>query len=311
MSLKRLIQQRRNANCVGYCLSSNYSPTLEPNDGPPLDNQRSQMLSDPIGRLSKDCKQNEFHKQIFWPTQCQSNHFMETCTYICNVKEGSPAFLTGLQHGYILISINGVSIKGLSHKQQVDMIKSSRNILRLDTANEALIMKRMELETKLNCMKKTLQDKLAELQALCLREKDLACGEVCSLPDSAGLEGPNIFGDHAGLESALGSKPRFSSESSCLSRLSSMTVDSEDSFYQFSIFKDPAKEIFSRQSSTEDDCFLPIGSNEVKKTSLRRHRSISVTSNVCRSPSKNGDNFSKIFGTLPRKAEREVFKGSC
>lgn len=57
MSLKRLIQQRGNANCVGYCLSSNYSPSLEPIDGPPLDNQRSQMFSDPIGRLSKDCKQ--------------------------------------------------------------------------------------------------------------------------------------------------------------------------------------------------------------------------------------------------------------
>uniref|UniRef100_A0A2D4HQ96 PDZ domain-containing protein n=2 Tax=Micrurus TaxID=8634 RepID=A0A2D4HQ96_MICLE len=322
MSLKRLIQQRGNANCVGYCLSSNYSPSLEPVDGPPLDNQRSQT-----GRLSKDCKQLALnrtssiskssgpHRKTFkifkednetfgFEIQCQSNHFMETCTYICNVKEGSPASLTGLQHGYILISINGVSIKGLSHKEQVDMIKASRNLLRLDTANEALIMKRMELETKLHCMKKTLQDKLAELQALCLREKHLACGEVCSLPDSAGLEGPNIFGDHAGLESAQGSKPRFSSESSCLSRLSSMTVDSEDSFYQFNVFKDPAKEIFSRQSSTEDDCFLPIGSNEVKKTSLRRHRSISVTSNVCRSPSKNGDNFSKIFGTLPRKSRK-------
>ncbi|XP_034281348.1 cytohesin-interacting protein [Pantherophis guttatus] len=327
MSLKRLIQQRGNANCVGYCLSSNYSPSLEPIDGPSLDNQGSQMFSDPTGRLSKDCKQLALnrtssiskssgpHRKTFkifkednetfgFEIQCQSNRFMETCTYICNVKGGSPASLTGLQHGYILVSINGVSIKGLSHKEQVDMIKSSRNFLRLDTVNEALIMKRMELETKLHCMKKTLQDKLAELQALCLREKDLARGEVCSLPDSAGLEGPNIFGDHAGLESHLGSKARFSSESSCLSRLSSMTMDSEDSFYQSSVFEDPAKEIFSRQSSTEDDCFLPIGSNEVKKTSLRRHRSISVTSNVCRSPSKNGDNFSKIFGTLPRKSRK-------
>lgn len=129
-------------------------------------------------------------------------------------------------------------------------------------------------------------------------------GEVCSLPDSAGLEGPNTFGDHAGLESPLGSKPRFSSESSCLSLLSSMTLDSEDSFYQSNVFEDLAKEVFSRQSSTEDDCFLPTASNQVKKTSLRRHRSISVTSNICRSPSKNEDNFSKIFGTLPRKSRK-------
>ncbi|XP_039191327.1 cytohesin-interacting protein [Crotalus tigris] len=327
MSLKRLIQQSGNANCVGYCLSSNYSPSLEPFAFPPLDNQRRQGSLDPTGTLSKDCKQLALnrtssigrtfgpHRKTFkifkednetfgFEIQCQSNRFMEICTYICNVKKGSPAFLTGLQHGYILININGVSTEGLSHKEQVDMIKSSRNLLRLDTVNEALIMKRMELETKLHCMKKTLQDKLTELQALCLREKHLARGEVCSLPDSAGLEGPNIFGDHAGLESPLGCKPRFSSESSCLSHLSSMTLDSEDSFYQSSVFEDPAKEVFSRQSSTEDDCFLPTGSNQVKKTSLRRHRSISVTSNICRSPSKNGDNVSKIFGTLPRKSRK-------
>ncbi|XP_063174416.1 cytohesin-interacting protein [Candoia aspera] len=327
MSLKRLIQQSSNANCVGYYLSSTYSPSLEPVASPPLDNQRSQVFPDPTGTLSKGCKQlalsrmssiskssgpqrktftifKEDNETYGFEIQCQSNNFMGTYTYICNVKEGSPASLTGLQHGYILISINGVSTEGLSHKQQVDMIKSSRNLLRLDTVNEALIMKRMELEMKLQCMKKTLQDKLALLQALCLREKHLARGEVCSPPDSAGLEEPSPFGDHTGSESALGNKLRFSSESSCLSRLSSMTVDSEDSFYQSSDFEDPAKEIFSQQSSTEDDCFLPTGGNEVKKTSLRRHRSFSVTSKASRSPSKNGDNFSKIFGTLPRKSRK-------
>ncbi|XP_007445554.3 cytohesin-interacting protein [Python bivittatus] len=327
MSLKRLIQQSGNGNCVGYCLSSTYSPSLKPIAGPPLDNQRNQVCPDPTGTWSKDCKQFALsrtsfiinssgpHRKTFrifkednetfgFEIQCQSNHLMEICTYISNVKKGSPASLTGLQHGYILININGVSTKGLSHKEQMDLIKSSRNLLRLDTVNEALIMKRMELETKLQCMKKTLQDKLAELQAICLQEKHLARGELCSLPDSAGLEEPSIFGDRTGSESALGNKPRFSSESSCLSRLSSMTVDSEDSFYQSSDSEDPAKEIFSRQSSTEDDCFLPTSGNEVKKTSLRRHQSISVTSNVSRSPSKNRDNFSKIFGTLPRKSRK-------
>lgn len=53
MSLKRLIQQNRNANCVG----STYTPHLEPIRSPPLDNTRTQAFRNSMGSWSRDYKQ--------------------------------------------------------------------------------------------------------------------------------------------------------------------------------------------------------------------------------------------------------------
>lgn len=84
-----------------------------------------------------------------------------------------------------------------------------------------------------------------------------------------------------------------------------MTVGSEDSFYQGGGFDDSSKEAFSRQSSTEDDCFLPTESAiAVAKTSLRRHRSISVASSGPGSPLWDRGNATNVFGTLPRKSRK-------
>ncbi|XP_053115736.1 cytohesin-interacting protein [Hemicordylus capensis] len=332
MSLKRLIQQNRNGNCGGYYGSSTFTPLLEPIGSPPLDNKRTQTIADPMGTLTRDYKQlalcrtsslgdssgpqrksftifkedNEtFGFEILTLRfQSQSNDSLETCTYVCKVKEGSPAHLSRLQSGFILTNINGVNTVGLNHKQMVDLIKASGNPLRLVTVNEALFVKRMELETKLRFLKKTLQEKLVEFQSLCLQEQHLVNAEVnfSSPLNSVPLEESNLFADDVGLESALASKPRFSSESSCLSRLSSMTVDSEDSFYQPCVFEDPANGTFSRQSSTDDDCFLSRDTDVAfKKTSLRRHRSISISSSGSGSPVWDGGN---IFGTLPRKTRK-------
>ncbi|XP_060113111.1 cytohesin-interacting protein [Heteronotia binoei] len=329
MSLKRLIQQNRNVHCMGYSMSVTHNPSLEPIGSPPLDNRRTKIFTSSVGTLPKDYKQLALCRtsslggssgpqrkslRIFkednetFGFEIQTLRFqqqihccLESCTYICKVKEGSPAYLSGLQSGYILTNINRVSTEGLSHKQMVDLIRSSGNLLRLDIVNEALILKRMELETKLCLLKQTLQDKLVEFQSLCLREQHLLHDEAngSSLLDPVGLEESGLPSDYIGSGSPLVNKPRFSSESSCISRLSSMTVGSEDSFYQGTAFEEPA---FSRQSSTEDDCFLPADSTvSVAKTSLRRHRSISVASSGPGSPLWDRGNASSVFGTLPRK----------
>ncbi|KAH0621400.1 hypothetical protein JD844_022666 [Phrynosoma platyrhinos] len=182
----------------------------------------------------------------------------------------------------------------------VDLIKSSGNLLRLDVVNEAFIVKQMELETKLQFLKKTLHEKMVEFQSLCLQEHRLANGEVCSSLDSLDS---NLFVDYVGSAPTLANKPRFSSESSCLSRLSSMTVDSEDSFYQACVFEDVPNQTYSRQSSAEDDCFLPRDTDATpRKISLRRCRSISVASSGPGSPlPQDGGSTTDVFGTLPRK----------
>ncbi|NXE53311.1 CYTIP protein, partial [Casuarius casuarius] len=237
----------------------------------------------------------------------QNDCSLEVCTCVCKIQEESPAHLSGLQIGDILANINGVNTDGFSHKQIVDLIKSSGNYLRLETVNGALFLRKMELETKLQLLKQTLQQKWVELRSLHLQEQRLLHGEVNDnvLLNALELEESNLFGSCNMPGPVFPSKPRFSSESSSKSRLSSMTVDSEDSFYQTSAFDDSAAESLSRQSSMDDDCFFPRDSDSTAgRSSLRRNRSISMASSGSMSPLWEGSSCPNNFGTLPRKSRR-------
>uniref|UniRef100_A0A8C3QZP4 Cytohesin 1 interacting protein n=1 Tax=Cyanoderma ruficeps TaxID=181631 RepID=A0A8C3QZP4_9PASS len=224
----------------------------------------------------------------------QNDFSLEVCTCVCRIQEESPAHLSGLQTGDILSSINGVNIEGFAHKQIVDLIKSSGNYLRLETVNGALFLRKMELETKLCSAVKwrwllwvhwEMNDN-AVLGTLELEEPS----------PGGGCGSPGPFGP---------AKPRFSSESSSRSRLSSMTVGSEDSFYQGGAFEDSGAESLSRQSSMDDDCVFPRdGEGAAARSSLRRHRSISLASSGSMSPLWESSSHSCSFGTLPRKSRR-------
>ncbi|NXC39239.1 CYTIP protein, partial [Penelope pileata] len=236
----------------------------------------------------------------------QNSYSLEVCTCVCKIQEESPAHFSGLQIGDILANINGVNTDGFSHKQIVELIKSSGNYLRLETVNGALLLRKMELETKLQLLKQTLQQKWVEFRSLHIQEQRLLHGEVNdnALLGTLELEEANLFGGCStpGLVSLT--MPRFSSESSSRSRLSSMTLDSEDSFYQSSAFDDSAAESLSRQSSVDDECFLPRdGDGAAARCSLRRNRSISLASSGSMSPHWEGGS-SSSFGTLPRKSRR-------
>ncbi|GAB0191270.1 cytohesin-interacting protein [Grus japonensis] len=209
--------------------------------------------------------------------------------------------------GDILASINGVNTDGFTHKQIVDLIKSSGNYLRLETVNGAAFLRKMELETKLQLLKQTLQQKWVELRSLLLQEQRLLHGEVNdnALLGTLELEESGLLGGCSTPGPLSPMKPRFSSESSSRSRLSSMTVDSEDSFYQSSAFEDSAAESLSRQSSMDDDCFFPRdGDSAAGRCSLRRNRSISLASSGSMSPLWEGSSCTSSFGTLPRKGRR-------
>ncbi|NWT76360.1 CYTIP protein, partial [Prunella himalayana] len=235
----------------------------------------------------------------------QNDFSLGVCTCICRIQEESPAHLSGLQTGDILTSINGVSTEGFGHKQIVDLIKSSGNYLRLETVNEALFLRKVELETKLQTLKQALHQRWGELRALLARERLLLHGEVNDNALLGALE-PGEPGSCAGCSSPgpfSPGKPRFCSESS--SRLSSMTVGSEDSFYQGSAFEDSAAESLSRQSSLDDDCVFPrAGAAAAGRSSLRRNRSVSLASSGSVSPLWDSSGCSSSFGTLPRKSRR-------
>ncbi|XP_032492651.1 cytohesin-interacting protein isoform X3 [Phocoena sinus] len=242
--------------------------------------------------------------------QNQNTCSSEMCTLICKIQEDSPAHHAGLQAGDVLANINGVSTEGFTHKQVVDLIRSSGNLLMIETLNGTMILKRTELEAKLQVLKQTLKRKWVEFRSLQLQEQRLLHGFVfCFLGDAANcpsLENMDIdesalFGPLPG--SALLDRSRLSSESSCKSCLSSMTIDSEDG-YQTCVSEDSSREAFSRQTSTDDECFvLKDGDDFLKRYSSRRNQSISSASSGSMSPLWEG-NFSSMFGTLPRKSRR-------
>ncbi|RLV90842.1 hypothetical protein DV515_00014299 [Chloebia gouldiae] len=231
---------------------------------------------------------------------------LEVCTCVCRIQEESPAHLSGLQTGDILSSINGMNIEGFGHKQIVDLIKSSGNYLRLETVNGALLLKKMELETKLQALK-ALHQRWGELRALLARERLLLHEQENDNALLGALEPgePSSGGGRSSPGPFFPGKPRFSSESSSRSRLSSMTVGSEDSFYQGSAFEDWAAESLSRQSSADDDCvFRRDGAGPGARSALRRNRSISLASSGSASPLWDSSSCSSSFGTLPRKSRR-------
>ncbi|KFV09092.1 Cytohesin-interacting protein, partial [Pterocles gutturalis] len=170
----------------------------------------------------------------------QHDYSLEVCTCVCRIQEESPAHLSGLQTGDILASINGVNTDGFSHKQIVDLIKSSGNYLRLETVNGAMYLRKMELETKLQLLKGGAEG------STCLYGRELGHlrgGDPRAVTDEAvlgtpELEEPSVLGGCATPGPLFPLKPRFSSESSSRSRLSSVTADSADSCYHRGGFGD-------------------------------------------------------------------------
>lgn len=130
-------------------------------------------------------------------------------------------------------------------------------------------------------------------------------GDAANCPslENMDIDESMLLGSLPGPGPALLERNRLSSESSCKSWLSSMTVDSEDG-YQTCVSEDSSRGAFSRQTSTDDECFVVKDGDEfLKRSSSRRNRSISTASSGSMSPLWES-NFSSMFGTLPRKSRR-------
>lgn len=334
MSLQRLMQQSSNGNLVDYCTGPAYSsyPTLTGNFSMD-DNRRLQMLADTVATLPRGRKQLALSRSsslgdFSWSQrklitvekqdngtfgfeiqtyrlQNQNTCSSELCTLICKIQEDSPAHCAGLQAGDVLANINGVGTEGFTHKQVVDLIRSSGNLLTVETFNGTTILKKAELETKLQVLKQNLKKKWVEFRTLQLQEQRLLHGDAANCPslENMDIDESLLFGNLPGSGSALRDRNRFSSESSCKSWLSSLTMNSEDG-YQTCMSEDSSKGAFSRQTSTDDECFvLKDGDDFLKRSSSRKNRNISTASSGSMSPLWES-NFSSTFGTLPRKSRK-------
>ncbi|XP_054888026.1 cytohesin-interacting protein [Poeciliopsis prolifica] len=240
--------------------------------------------------------------------QLKSTSEVEMCTFVCNIKEDSVAESAGLTAGDVIVTINAVSIEGLSHQHILDLIRQSTNNLTLETVC-GNVVKKIELEKKLNQLQQSLREKLKEFQALSLQERGL-------MGDNLNDSSLNLLMDPSGiLASPMGRRGRrFSSDSSYRS---GMTDDSD----QASVFGDVSSPSpYSAASTTDDGCFfskdfpLQDGPRSLHHQALCRSSSSSLAgSSTSLSPSWEETRISSLFGTLPRKSRRasvrkQIFK---
>lgn len=239
--------------------------------------------------------------------QLRDSSAVEMCTFVRKVLEESAAENAGLTAGDIIITINGASIEGLSHERVLDLIRESTNKLKMETVS-GTVVKKIELEKKLNQLKLSLREKLVELQALTLQEKRLMRGNMSSSDLHLSLDHSTILSTSTGCSSY-----RFSSDSS----FRSVMTDDD----QASVFGDLCSPCPSSAASTmEDNCFFPThGSCKRLSSSSSSHHhlhnqhqslcrssssSLASSSSSLSSPSWEETRISSLFGTLPRKGKR-------
>ncbi|XP_029450382.1 general receptor for phosphoinositides 1-associated scaffold protein isoform X2 [Rhinatrema bivittatum] len=168
----------------------------------------------------------------------QDKNTVEMFTFVCRVHDGSPAQLVGLKPGYTITGVNGICVEGVRHREIVEIIKASGNIIRLETMYGSAI-RRAELEARLQFLKQTLYEKWGEYRSLMVQEQRLVHGIVA--------KDPSIYDTLESVRSCLydtrlsGSEPlrellSAGSTYSSASRVSSTAEDSDDSLYQTCFF---------------------------------------------------------------------------
>ncbi|KAM6294443.1 LOW QUALITY PROTEIN: protein TAMALIN [Aegotheles albertisi] len=111
----------------------------------------------------------------------QDRNSVEMFTFVCRVHGGSPAEAAGLKAGDTITGVNGLNVEGVRHREIVEIIKSSGNVLRLDTLYGTSI-RRAELEARLQYLKQTLYEKWGEYRSLMVQEQRLVRGVVAKDP---------------------------------------------------------------------------------------------------------------------------------
>ncbi|XP_026152346.1 cytohesin-interacting protein [Mastacembelus armatus] len=235
--------------------------------------------------------------------QLKNSTAVEMCTFVSKVQEDSTAESAGLTAGDVIVTINGISIEGSSHEHILGLIRESTNSLKMETVC-GNVVKQIELEKRMNLLKRALREKQLELEALKLQEKRL-------MRDNLNDSSLDLSMDTSLSSPTTRCGQRFSSDSSYRSV---MTDDSD----QTSVFGDlNSPGLCSAASTTDDSCFFSRdfppqdGSRRFSTSSSNRHQSLSRSSSSSLagsssslSPSWDETRISSLFGTLPRKARR-------
>nr|XP_013816353.1 PREDICTED: general receptor for phosphoinositides 1-associated scaffold protein [Apteryx mantelli mantelli] len=90
--------------------------------------------------------------------------------------------------GDTITGVNGLNVEGVRHREIVEIIKSSGDVLRLDTLYGTSV-RRAELEARLQYLKQTLYEKWGEYRSLMVQEQRLVRGEDCAATAAAPRKG--------------------------------------------------------------------------------------------------------------------------
>ncbi|XP_018408647.1 PREDICTED: cytohesin-interacting protein-like [Nanorana parkeri] len=319
---------------LGNCVFSHLEACSKTLLSPVLDANRSHSLAGALATLPRGHKQlgksrsnslidstgTEPHRRIVVIAKQDNEPFgfeiqtyklqyefgSEMKTYVCKVHENSPSSKAGLKAGDMLTNVNGVNTEGFCHQQTVELMRSSGNFLRIETEISTDI-RRSELQARLMLLKQDFRAKYKELQTILRKEHQLLYGTVNEHKIREELKSLHSKMSERSTPGSFLNKYRMSSSSSTKSFAGSITL-SEDGLGSMSEYEeDSGTEAFSRQSSIEEDYFiLKFNGLSLRKSSLARHRSISITSSESEPMSPNWDtlSLSNFFGTLPRKARR-------
>ncbi|XP_077184720.1 protein TAMALIN [Paroedura picta] len=170
----------------------------------------------------------------------QDTKSVEMFTFVCRVHDGSPAQIAGLKPGDTITGVNGLNVEGIRHREIVEVIKASGNMLSLETLYGTSI-RRAELEARLQYLKQTLYEKWGEYRSLMVQEQRLVHGIVVKDPsiyDTLESVRSCLYGAGLAKESMpLGMwLPSSSSTYSSVGCVSTATDESEDSVYQTCFF---------------------------------------------------------------------------